>query len=107
MAFWIMRLIPATRNFAKTFAWVLRMIPSFSFGIGLINLSNKTLYSIVEGYPKKKDALDFDITGGDILYLGLEGVLYFLFTLLVERLSQIESVMKFFSDETSVKYVPK
>lgn len=82
-----MRLIPNTRKAAKLISWFLRIIPSYAFGSGVINLSNRTLYSLVEGYKNKKDAIDFDISGGDVLYLGLEGVLFFGLTLLVERLS--------------------
>jgi ATP-binding cassette subfamily A (ABC1) protein 3 len=107
LAFWVMRLIPKTRSVSKTIAWILRIVPSYAFGSGVINLSNRTLYSLVEGYKDKKNAFSLDISGGDILYLGLEGVIFFLLTLLVEKLGSIESITKFFSDELSVKYVEK
>jgi len=37
----VLRIIPSTRDFAKTISWVLRIIPSFSFGNGILLLGNK------------------------------------------------------------------
>ncbi len=84
--FWVLRLIESTRDASKSVAWILRIIPSFSFAFGIINMSNQSLYAIVEGYNDKKDVYDFDIAGGDILFLGIEGFVYFILVFILEKL---------------------
>ena len=39
LAIFILRLIESTREYGKGFAWPLRLLQSFSYGYGLINLS--------------------------------------------------------------------
>ena len=92
IAMWVLRVVPSTRLASKTACWFLRIIPSFSFGMGFMNMSNRALYSVVEGYKDKKDVFDFDISGGDVLYLGIEGVIYFLFVFIIEYTSRIPSI---------------
>lgn len=84
--FWVLRLIESTRDASKSVAWILRIIPSFSFAFGIINMSNQSLYATVEGYKDKKDVYDFDIAGGDILFLGIEGFVYFILVFILEKL---------------------
>jgi ATP-binding cassette subfamily A (ABC1) protein 3 len=92
IAMWVLRLVPSTRSASKLACWFIRIIPSFSFGMGFMNMSNRALYSVVEGYKDKKDVFDFDISGGDVLYLGVEGFVYFLIIFLIEYMSHIPSI---------------
>ncbi len=92
IAMWVLRIVSSTRSASKLACWFLRIIPSFSFGIGFMNMSNRALYSVVEGYKDKKDVFDYDISGGDILYLSLEGIIYFLMIFVIEYISRIPSI---------------
>lgn len=103
---WVLRIIPSSRNFAKQFHFFLRICPSFSFGYGILNISNRSLYAAVEGYRVKKDAFDYDIAGYDLLYLGIFCVIYFILIFLVEKLLTVPSFNKIFSREDKIQYQP-
>lgn len=45
----ILRIIPSTRSVGKIVGWILRLIPSFGFGYGIINIASKSTYAAVEG----------------------------------------------------------
>lgn len=47
---YILRLIPSTRSGAKTAAWFIRLFPSFCFSYGILNLTNKDNYAVIENY---------------------------------------------------------
>lgn len=89
---WVLRLISSTRSGAKTAAWVLRLIPSFAFAFGILNMSNITLYAAVEGYTVHKDVYDLDIAGADILMLAMDGFLYLFLIFIVEKLEDNGSI---------------
>ena len=101
--FWILRLIESTRGWSKKVAWVLRLFPSFSFSFGIINMSNITIYASVEG-QEEKNVYDLDIAGGDILMLGLEGFVYLILVLLLEKLENSGQIQKLGSGEDSVPF---
>lgn len=42
---YILRLIPLTRKVGLALQWVFRCIPSFCFGYGILNISNRKLYA--------------------------------------------------------------
>jgi hypothetical protein len=65
-------------------------------------MSNKTLYAAVEGYKTVKDVYDFDIAGGDILYLGLEGFVYMALVFILEALEDSGKISSFGSGEGSI-----
>lgn len=105
IAMWVLRVIPSTRSAGKLVCWILRIIPSFSFGMGIMNMANRALYQVVEGYAVQEGVFDFDISGGDILYLGVEGFVFFFLIFIVEYLSHVQSITQMFSNENSVAYV--
>jgi ATP-binding cassette subfamily A (ABC1) protein 3 len=90
--FWVLRLIESTRRVSKIIAWFFRLMPSFSFAFGIINLSNASIYATVEGYRDIKSVWDFDIAGGDILMLGLEGFVYMVLVFWIEHLEDTGSI---------------
>ena len=51
----ILRLIESTRAIAKVLLWFLRLFPSFSFGFGLLNLTQISL--IFLQYTQQKNHL--------------------------------------------------
>lgn len=48
-----------------------------------------------------------NVAGGDVLFLGLGGFVYFAIIFLIEYLSKIGDVLKFFTREHTVPYVDK
>ena len=42
--FFVLRLISSTRSGSKIAAWFIRMIPSFSFAFGVVNMANRSTY---------------------------------------------------------------
>lgn len=57
----ILRLIPSTRSGAKIAVWFLRIFPSFCFSYGILNLTNRDKYALIENYKPPKDTFDLDI----------------------------------------------
>lgn len=41
IAFFVLRLIESSRDIVKPLSWVIRLLPSFSFGYGIVNISNR------------------------------------------------------------------
>ena len=59
--------------------WVLRLIPSYAFGNGILSIGNRNLYArILNIGGGEADATDWDIAGGDLLFLGIFGIVYML-----------------------------
>ena len=87
---------------AKGLAYPLRLIPSFSFGYGILNMNNKYLYSVVEGYKPPKDVYDMDISGTDLLFLGFTGFLYYFIIFIIQFLEQKDSFSRLVSKEKSI-----
>ena len=79
-----MRLIESTRNVAKGLAYILRLIPSFSFAYGILGASSKNTYKILEGWTYVKSTWDVDVAGLDIIYLSLTGLFYIICVFIVE-----------------------
>ena len=75
------------KSISIAIGWVLRLIPSFSFGYGVINIGNRANYALKEGHSDPYMTFDIDIAGGDVLFLSLEGVIYMLLVFLYENLS--------------------
>jgi ATP-binding cassette subfamily A (ABC1) protein 3 len=107
LVIWVLRIIKSTREAAKVIVWFLRLVPSFSFATGILNMSNRTLFAAVEGYKKPKDVYDLDISGGDVMMLAIEGFVYMLLVLLVEKLEGSGKIQKFGSKENTIPFEPK
>jgi len=67
--------------------WVLRLIPSFSFGYGVINMGNRSKYALDNGLTEPYGTFDMNIAGGDVLLLSIEGVVYMILVFVYEHLS--------------------
>jgi len=72
---------------AKALQWILRLIPTFCFGMGIMNLGSRDVFAVYDGRSEPYDALDLDSAGGDILMMGLTTVLYLVLILLMEYYS--------------------
>lgn len=85
--FFILYIIESTRDTAKILVWFCRLIPSFALGNGILNIGNSELYSrIMRNDDSKISPWDLEFAGGDILMLGVTGIMYYLFLFLVEFL---------------------
>jgi ATP-binding cassette subfamily A (ABC1) protein 3 len=85
----------------------LRLIPSFSFGYGVLNIGNRSLYAQKDKLDQPYSTFDMNIAGGDVLFLALEGVCYMLLIFLYENLSHRKGFSEMLSGESKVAYVPK
>ena len=79
----ILRTQESTRDIVKALAWVFRIIPTFAVSDGIANISYREVYSILEKI-ERQSPMDFDIAGGDVLYLSALIPISFLILLLVE-----------------------
>lgn len=80
----ILRLIESTRSVAKGLAYIFRIIPSFSFAYGILGASSKSTYKIIEGWTFVKSTWDIDVSGLDVIYLSITGLIYLLLVFVVE-----------------------
>ena len=71
----------------KVVIWFLRIFPSFAFGFGLIGIANRELFAIIDEYYEAKDALSIDLAGGDLLFLCLTAIIYFILIFVIEKMS--------------------
>lgn len=65
----------------------MRLIPSFSFGYGVLNIGNKELFNLViEDNKTVPSSLSTKVAGADIIYLAWTGFFYFFLIFVVEKL---------------------
>ncbi|KAL4488936.1 hypothetical protein ABPG72_005723 [Tetrahymena utriculariae] len=104
----ILRIIDSTRNAGIYVGWILRIIPSFSFGYGILNIGNRSLYAFSDsGSQAVQSAYAWNIAGGDLLMMFLEGFIYFTLVFVIEYASHMSSFTQLMSQEISIAYVPK
>lgn len=80
----------------------MRLIPSFSFAFGIINMSNISVYKTLDGLKYNQSVFDFNISGGDILMLGIEGFVYLILVFVIEILEGAGHIQKLGSKEESI-----
>ncbi|EAR86885.2 ABC transporter family protein (macronuclear) [Tetrahymena thermophila SB210] len=103
----ILRIIESTENSGIALGWIFRIIPSFSFGYGILNIGNRELYNITKMNKEIPSAYELDIAGGDIILMFVEGIVYLAILFLIEWAQHIGSISRYFSNENSVQYIPK
>lgn len=103
----ILRLVKSTRQVSITIGWIFRIIPSFSFGYGILNIGNRNLYAFLDGVTALDSPYSLNIAGGDLICMFLEGLLYFLVVFLIERGSHIGTISRFFTNESKIVYIQK
>lgn len=108
LVFFILRIIPSTRSAANAIQWIVRFIPSFSFGFGVLNIGNKELFNLViEGSKTVPGSLSTNVAGSDIIFLAWTGFFYFIMIFVVEKLRQSSKFNKLFTHENNVAYIDK
>lgn len=63
-----------------------RLIPSFAFGYGVLNVGSRNLYSQMENKKELDGPFEMNIAGGDILFLACFGLAYILMIFVYEYL---------------------
>lgn len=103
VAIFILYVIESTKKHAEWLRWVFRLLPSFSFSYGLVNISNKTIYQIIEEWEEEKGAFTIEIALGDLIYLVVLSLAYFLLIFVIEFFNSIPSISRLATNETHVK----
>ncbi len=105
----VLRLIDSTRSAGLALQWLLRIFPAFSFGYGLVNIGTISTWSLLAGLPNGQllSVYDMNVAGGDILFLGLFGFIYFITLLLIEFIIGRGSLLAKFSREDSIPQTQK
>ncbi|KAL4429304.1 hypothetical protein ABPG74_002290 [Tetrahymena malaccensis] len=98
-----LRIIPATASASKIICWFVRLIPSLSFGLGILNMTSRSIYQVLENSPTKESAWSINIAGGDILMIGLSIIFYSFIILLIEKFHSLQM----FNKETDIPFKPK
>ncbi|KAL4492594.1 hypothetical protein ABPG72_007707 [Tetrahymena utriculariae] len=105
LVIFILRIINSTHNVGLALGWVFRLIPSFSFGYGVLNVGSRNLYVQKDNINYK--TFDLNICGGDILMLSIEGLFYILVVALIEYASHKKGLSQYMTGENKVPYVEK
>jgi ATP-binding cassette subfamily A (ABC1) protein 3 len=79
----ILRVFDDLKEIAKIIAYILRVVPSFSFAYGYNQLLNSVLLFAVDGYSNN-DVISLDYCGLDVLYMGVEFFVYIFILMLCE-----------------------
>jgi len=103
----IFKLFDSTRNIGEILQWIFRPLPSFSMTFGFINLANRDVYTMVYDRTTQMSAYDLNLTGGDLLLMGISAIVYTALIFVVESLKNKQGLNSALSRETSVAYVPK
>ena len=107
LVIFILRIIKSTNSVALIIGWILRLIPSFSFGYGILNISSRDTYAILEGRSSAYEVFDLNIAGGDVLMMALEGPAYLILIFVIEKLMMMPTFSQFFTNEKSVPFKAK
>lgn len=75
----------STTSTAKLINWFPRFLPTYSFLHSIFNIKNVERYASNEDLPKPESPYSFDISGGDLLCMGLTTILYFMGVFILEH----------------------
>ncbi len=96
----VLTIIPSTASYAVDLRYLFRLFPSFCLGDGLTQLAlcdnGETCPTINRdgyNYEHTTHPLSWDIVGGNLTFLAIETVVYFLITLLIEYLLTFPSLL--------------
>ena len=88
---YVLYIFDSTRDFSKGFRWVLRILPNYCIGNGLIYIGSSEILATFEGV-EPYDALSLDSAGGDILMLLITSILFPILLILAETFESSPSL---------------
>lgn len=80
----------STRDVGKALRWVFRLVPSFCFGNGLFNVG-MDIFAVLDG-EDSYDAFEIDGAGADILFLGIDTIIYVIMLIIGEYIETSPTV---------------
>ena len=101
----VLRFIDKTSSdIGRGIAWPLRIIPSYCFGEGLINMGSVNLISLNEKERGEEpyEVFDIEIALAPIIFLIIFTVIYTTLVFVFESLQNNESFRRYFSKETNI-----
>jgi len=103
----LLRLFDSTRSVGDVLQWLFRPLPSFAMTTGFLNLANRDVFTMIYDRTSQMSAYDVLLTGGDLLFLAISAIVYFILIFVVESLKNKQGLNSALSREASVPYVPK
>lgn len=100
----ILRIIKSTHSVGLALGWIFRFIPSFAFGYGVLNVGSRTFYSQVDKVDVVYDTFDLNIAGGDILFMSIGGIVYFVLVFIYESVAHKKGFSEMLSGENKIAY---
>jgi ATP-binding cassette subfamily A (ABC1) protein 3 len=89
----LMLIFEESRDAGKALRWVFRLIPSFCFGFGILNIGALETFSFFLEESDLKP-LDIESAGGDLLFMGIDFVLYLIILFIAEYISSKPWIIK-------------
>lgn len=94
LVMFILKIIPSTRDVAVIIDYILKIVPSYSFSSGLINLGSRKLFAILDQKDDPYPPFAWNICLSSIVFLSASAFLCFVaLFFLEEKSSDIGSVM--------------
>jgi ATP-binding cassette subfamily A (ABC1) protein 3 len=85
----------------RALGWPFRLVPSFAFGEGLLNIASIQLLTAMENDGVKYKPMDLEISLACILYLVVMGCVFFFLVFAIEYIHSNEAIMRKLSTEDS------
>ena len=83
IAYFVMTTIPETQELAESLVLFFRLFPPYLIGEGLINISVNNFLNSYHSY-RKTNYLRWTVTGRNICYMIIEGIVFFSIILIIE-----------------------
>lgn len=93
---YVLYFFDSTRDLSQTLAWIFRLLPNFCLGNGVLYLGSSQFRADLDG-EEKYEPFDLKSTGGDILMLGVDTILYAIVLVIVEAFYSNPSLRQFIS----------
>ena len=72
----ILRMHESSKNLAKILLWVFRFIPAFCLSYGLMGISNREMFAILDGDYIPKSHFSMGLVGADMYYLFIKLIIF-------------------------------
>lgn len=91
----IMLLFEESKEAGKALRWVFRLVPSFCFGFGILNIGSIDIFAFVLE-EEDLEPLDVESAGGDLIFMGVDFFLYLIILFIAEFIQSKPWILKRF-----------